>query len=384
MVLRWNAIALQTIRLEKATPPVAARSLAIMHLAVYDSVMAVAQTHEPYLVNITAAPGTSPEAAAAAAAHQVLVALHPKQREYLDAMLRTCWLDIPRTAARDQGAELGRSIADKMLEARKTDNADLESKFGYKNEPGKWQPTAPQFQQALLPHWGYVKPFAIKKGTQYEPPAPPSFKSDAFATAYHEVKKLGGKDSRFRTKEQTDIAHFWADNVGTVTPPGHWNQIAQGIAVQRGNTLAENARLFAHLNIALSDTAVLCWVIKFTFEYWRPITAIRVEDPNWTPLLTTPPFPAYTSGHSTFSGAASALLAHSFGSDKIEFSTTSDDLPGMTRKFASLSSAAEEAGMSRIYGGIHWQFDNTEGLRVGRTLGAYVYRNTLQPRKSGR
>jgi hypothetical protein len=380
MVLKWNDIALQTIRLDRSPPPVAARNLAIMHLSIYDTVMALERTHQPYLVEVTPQPGASAEAAAAAAAHRALTALYPKQREFLDAMLKSCLTDLPANQSRAEGAELGRFVADKMLQSRREDNADLESKFIYKREPGLWQPTAPQFQEALLPHWGYVKPFAIKKGTQYQPPGPPALKSDAFADAYHEVKRLGGKESVARTKEQTEIAHFWADNVGTVTPPGHWNRIAQSIALERGNTLAENARLFAHLNMSLSDAGVLCWVIKFTFEFWRPITAIQFEEPKWMPLLTTPPFPAYTSGHSTFSGAGASVLAQSFGNDKIRFSTTSDDLPGVTRKFESLWSAAEEAGMSRIYGGIHWQFDNVDGLRVGKTLGEYVYKNTLQPR----
>jgi hypothetical protein len=243
--------------------------------------------------------------------------------------------------------------------------------------------TPPQFQAALLPEWGRVRAFAIKKGTQYRPPAPPALTSAAYADAYHEVKKLGGKQSDGRTEEQTQIAHFWADNAGTVTPPGHWNKIAQTIAQDRNLTLAENARLFAHLNIALADAGILCWVIKFTFDYWRPVTAIHHADREdaWMPLLQTPPFPAYVSGHSTFSSAAASVLAHSFGTDDVRFATTSDGLPGKTRAFTKLSAAAEEAGMSRIYGGIHWQFDNTEGLKVGRTLGEYVYKNTLQPRR---
>lgn len=382
MVLKWNDIALGAIRSDRSPPPLAARNLAIMHLAMYDVVMAIEKTHQPHLVEATVPAGASAPAATAAAAHRVLTALYPKQREYFDAMLKIQWTDLPANQARDHGAELGRGVADKWLEARRDDNADLQSRFDYQRAPGFWQPTAPQFKEALLPHWGYVKPFAIKKGTQYQPPMPPSLKSEEFAFAYHEVKRLGAKDSKTRTKEQTEIAHFWADDLGTVTPPGHWNKIAQTIALERGNSLAENARLFAHLNMSLSDAGVLCWVIKFTMEFWRPITAIRIEDPNWTPLLTTPPFPAYTSGHSTFSAAGASVLIHSFGGDKIRFSTTSDDLPGVTRKFESIWSAAEEAGMSRIYGGIHWQFDNTEGLKVGRTLGEYVYKNTLPPRTS--
>jgi hypothetical protein len=383
MVLKWNEVALEAIRRDRTPPPIAARNLAIMHLSIYDAVMAIERTHQAYLCDVEAVKGLSAEAAVAAAGHRVLVALYPKQREGLDAAMARCWSELPRTEAREGGGELGRLVADRVMEARNDDGADRTGKYSYKNKLGYWIPTAPAYQDALLPEWGYVKPFAIKKGTQYQPPGPPALSSPAFADTYHEVRRLGGKDSVARTEEQTMIAHFWADNAGSVTPPGHWNQIAQSIALERGTTLAENARIFAHLNLALHDAGILCWVIKFTFEFWRPITAIREAERNekWTPLLETPPFPAYVSGHSTFSSAAAAVLAQSFGADKITFSTTSDGLPNVTRKFTSIWAAAEEAGMSRIYGGIHWQFDNTDGLQVGRTLGEYVVRTTLQPRQ---
>jgi len=394
MVLKWNEIALEAIRAERTPPPVAARNLAIMHLAIYDAVMAIERTHQPYLVDVTAAPGTSREAAVATAAHRTLVALFPRERETFDKALARSWLEVPAGPGRDNGAELGNYVAQQMLEARCNDNSAEIGKYTQKTFAGAWRPTAPQFKDALLPEWGYVKPFAIKKGTMYRPAGPPGLSSLQYAAAFNEVKRLGGKHSELRTKEQTEIAHFWADDAGTVTPPGHWNRIAQSIARDRRNTLAENARLFAHLNISLADAGVLCWVIKFTFDFWRPITAIREMSPSpptplpqgargeidWTPLLNTPPFPAYVSGHSTFSSAAAASLAESFGGDKVRFATTSDDLPGVTRKFDSLWAAAEEAGMSRIYGGIHWKFDNVDGLKVGKTLGEYVSKNTLLPR----
>lgn len=383
MVHKWNEAILQAIRIDRTAPPVAARNLAIVHLSIYDAVMAIERTHQPYLTDATALAGASAEAAVAASAHRALVALYPKQREYFDAQLRICWADLPRTQRRDEGAELGRFIADRMLEARRADGSNKNGKQAYKKIAGSWQPTAPGFRDALLPDWGWVEPFAIKKGTQYRPAEPPALTSEEYTAAFHEVKRLGGKDSKDRSDDQTQIAHFWADNAGTCTPPGHWNMIAQDIARERRLTLSENARLFAHLNIALADAGILCWVIKFTFDFWRPITAIHEADKNddWMPLLETPPFPAYVSGHSTFSSAGAAVLAQSFGTDRIAFATTSDGLPGVTRKFTSLSQAADEAGMSRIYGGIHWQFDNVEGLKVGRTLGEYVYRNTLQVRR---
>jgi membrane-associated phospholipid phosphatase len=383
MVLKWNEIALATIRADKSPPPIAARNLAIMHTSIYDAVMAIARTHEPYLVDLQAPAGVSMEAASAAAAHWVLAAQYPRQRDYFDDALARCWKELPNDAAVEEGARLGRLVADRMLQARRHDGSSEAGSYSFKRNPGSWQPTAPHFKDALLPGWGHVKPFAIKPGTQHRPPGPPALASEAFRAAYEEVRRLGGKDSTARTPEQTQIALFWADDAGTVTPPGHWNKIAQAIALDRGNSLPENARLFAHLNMSLADAGILCWVIKFTFDFWRPVSAIAYTDrrDDWMPLLNTPPFPAYVSGHSTFSSAAASVLAQTFGTDKITFATTSDDMPGVTRKFDSLWAAAEEAGMSRIYGGIHWQFDNTDGLHVGRTLGEYVVRNTLKRRE---
>ncbi len=383
VVLRWNETALQAIRADRSPPPIASRSLAIMHIAIYDAVMAVERTHQHYLVDLTAEPGTSSEATAAAAAHRCLVTLYPKQREYFDAVLIRCLAEIPRDSRSEQGITLGRQVAERILAARQDDGATATGTHEVRNVIGAWQPTGPHYRKALLPDWGRVTPFAIRKGTQYQPPPPPELSSAEFAAAFHEVKRLGRKTSRDRTPEQTQIAHFWEGNAGTMTPPGQWNKIAQGIALDRKTSIAENARIFAHLNITLADAAILCWVIKFTFDFWRPSTAIAYSENTsdaWTPLLENPPFPAYVSGHSTFSGAAASVLARSFGTDKIRFGAVSDDVPGVTRSFDSLWSAAEEAGMSRIYGGIHWQFDNREGLNVGRRLGDYVYRSALRPR----
>jgi membrane-associated phospholipid phosphatase len=235
-----------------------------------------------------------------------------------------------------------------------------------------------------------VAPFAMRPGTQYKVPGPPPLASPAYTAAFREVKALGGKCNSQRNEDQTQIALFWADIAGTATPPGHWNQIAQTVARQRGTTLAENARLFALLNMTLADAGIYCWIIKFNFGFWRPVTAIRRAnedgnpgtdpDPCWEPLIETPPFPSYTSGHSTFSGAAACLLANFFGADNIRFTSASDGLPGVTRTYEGFWPAAEEAGMSRIYGGIHYQFDNVDGLLAGKELGQFVYRNYLQQR----
>ena len=217
---------------------------------------------------------------------------------------------------------------------------------------------------------------------------PPALNSAAYADDFNLTKQLGAKNSTARTAEQTTIAHFWADSPGTVTPPGHWNVIARELAVQRGNSMEENARLFALLNIAQADAGILCWDCKYACNLWRPITAIQNADldenpateknAKWTPLLATPPFAEYTSGHSTFSSAGVAVLAAFFGSDHIPFTTTSEDVPGVSRSYASFSEAAEEAGMSRIYGGIHFMSANTQGLLSGSRLGQFVMENFLK------
>jgi membrane-associated phospholipid phosphatase len=197
----------------------------------------------------------------------------------------------------------------------------------------------------------------------------------------------GPLSSTTRTAEQTQIANFWADGSGTETPPGHWNTIAQNVGLSRHNTLEENAHMFALLNMALADAGIACWDSKYAYNFWRPVTAIlnadldhnpaTPEDPFWTPLLVTPPFPSYVSGHSTFSSAASTVLTFLFG-NHVHFSTSSDALPGVQRTFTSFVQAAQEAGQSRIFGGIHFQFDNQDGLTLGKAVGIWVFRHFLK------
>jgi hypothetical protein len=217
--------------------------------------------------------------------------------------------------------------------------------------------------------------------------------SAAYAAAFNETKSLGDTNSTTRTPDETLYAHFWADVPGhSVTPPGHWNEIAENIALNKNLDLVDNARLFGLLNIGLADAAINCWVAKYVYNYWRPITAIRdpraseinpatTSDPNWTPLWNTPNFPSYTSGHSTFSGTACAILTSLFGA-KTHFTIGSDDMPGYTRAFKSFTQAANEAGESRVVGGIHFQFDNTSGLSAGTRLGTYIAKRFLLPREA--
>jgi membrane-associated phospholipid phosphatase len=392
MVLRWNDVLLDAIRADRTAPPLAARNMAIVHIAVYDAVNAIYQTHEPYAVKRQGPREASPEAAVAAAAHRTLVELFPLQRASFDAALEASLADVPDGPAENKGVALGRSVAQHILDIRSDDGASDMVTYTISNEPGDWQPTPPAFQQTpALPQWPYVVPFAMTGGSQFRPPPPPDLTSAEYAASFNEVKEIGDRDSTTRTAEQTPIAQFWINGPGTATPPGHWNEVAQVVAVSQGNSLAENARLFALLNIAVADAGIVSWDCKYEFDLWRPVTAIRaadldenpdtVADPEWTPLIVTPPFPAYTSGHSTFSAAAAAVLADFYGTD-IPFTLQSETVDADDRSFTSFWQAAEESGISRIYGGIHWDFDNVQGLQTGESLGRFVVDNFLRPRAS--
>lgn len=388
-VLQWNEAALQAIKAAKTPPPLAARHLAILHIAMVDAVAGVRHTCRPFEVEVDAPLGTSAEAAAAGAAHRVLIELYPDRTRQFDALLGRSLADLDDDDSVKKGLTLGRYVAKEVLVWRAEDGADREVRFTPKRGPGEWTPTPPAFAKPLAPHWPTLTCFALRRGYQFRADGPPKLTDKAYAEAFDEVKRLGAKDSKVRTAEQTEIALFWADGEGTVTPPGHWNRIAQSVARDRRLALDENARLFALLNVALADVGIACWDCKYHFRFWRPVHGIREAetdgnpetdaDREWEPLLVTPPFPAYTSGHSSFSGAAATILAAVLGSDRVRFRTTSEGLPGVSRQFTSFWAAAEEAGMSRIYGGIHWQFDNTDGLAGGKKVAEHVLAHCLKP-----
>lgn len=393
MVLDWNDYALEAIRTASSAPPVASRALAITHAAIYDSVNSIYQTNQKYYTQLSgySPANTSAAAAVAAAGYNSLLALYPGQAATLLATYNASIGAIVDTPARKaQGEALGQQVAAAMVQLRSTDgwNVPLNPPYAPTNPPvaGHWQPTPTAFAPFLLPQWGGVTPFTMTSNTQFRQEAPPLLDSPRYTAEFNEVKSLGKSDSSTRTPDQTQIAFFWLDGAGTETPPGHWNSIAQTVAMSKNTTLAENARLFALLNLAEADAAIAAWDMKLYYDFWRPITAIHAADtdgnndtagdPSWTPLVNTPPFPGYTSGHSNFSGASSTILAELFG-DNTAFSSTSDDLPGVTRYFTSFSQAALEAGRSRIYAGIHFECDNEFGLKAGGELGEYVFANYL-------
>src|SRR5213594_1393129 len=278
VVTDWNNSALDAIRAGNTNPPIASRSLAILHVSIHDAVNGIARTHEPFLVQSAVPASASREAAASAAAHEALVNLFPATASSFDTLYAAILAAIPDGPQKTAGIVWGEFVANQILAARANDgsNAIVQPPGG--SGPGVWVPTPPAFLPYLLPQWGFVVPFAMSSNSQFHPPGPPSLDSEQYAADYNEVKELGAAVGSTRTEEQTQIALFWADGAGTETPPGHWNSIAQTIADMQGNTLEENARLFALLNLAMADAAVCAWDAKYAFNFWRPVTAIRKAD----------------------------------------------------------------------------------------------------------
>ena len=388
-VVAWNAVALEAIRESKTSPPVASRDLAILQVSVYDAVNSIAPTGRAHGVRVKAPAGTSLAAAVSGAADEALSALFPNQTALFNTALSQSLSTLPSSRGTVSGLALGKTVADQELALRANDGSKVAASYTPSTQAGLWQPTPPANAPALLPGWGNVTPFVLTSESQFRPAGPPAITSAAYAAALNQVESLGAKNSTTRTADQTQIALFWADGGGTETPPGHWNAIAEQVATSRHDSIVKDARVFAMLDTALADAAIACWNTKFTANLWRPITAIRLADtdnnpattadPSWTPLLATPPFPSYVSGHSTFSAAAATILSAVYGPNT-HFNATSDGLPGVTRSFKSFNDAANEAGMSRIYGGIHFSFDNRDGLALGRSIGDYVVKHAFRVR----
>jgi len=396
VVLKWNRILLDSIRAERTLPPVAARGLAMMHVAIYDALNQIEGSHTPYGYTF---PGVrvvapSPNVSAATAAYIVASHLYPSREAIFRQAWQNCFATGDGATRNAAGVVWGSYVGNLVIAFRRFDGSSNSVPYTPSGIVGRWKPTPTAFAPAVLPHWRYVRPFGVSNVLFYRPVAPPGLQTVQFATAYNEVKRLGAVNSTTRTADQTQIAFFWEDGPGSVTPPGHWQVIAQGLSTQFRLTRVQNARLFALLSITQADAAISCWDAKYVYDYFRPVTGITersstrsdvVIDTTWRPLLPTPAFPAYSSGHSTFSGASARILELYFGTNNISFSGPSPDpqrwpqLNGVVRSWRSLSQAAEEAGMSRIYGGIHWQFDNTTGQRSGRAIADSAFDIHMRP-----
>ena len=377
---------LQAIALSQPSspPPVATRAMAIESLAVFNAVSAIEGT-PGYLVSLTAPEDASVVAAAAQAAHDALVHLFPAQSAMFDTQLTLSLGAVADGQSESDGIAVGAQAAAAMIALRADDGWNVPVAYTPGTDPGMWQPTPPGYLPAAAPQWADLDPFALLSPDQFLPEGPPELTSREYAKALKQVQSLGDADSTLRTPEQTEIAEYW--HYGPRTPPGHWNDIATDVAEAEGLSLTETAQLLATLNVAEADAIIAVWDAKYIYEAWRPVTAIQnadeignrwvSQDPDWLPLLVTPNFPEYVSAHSAISAAAAEVLTAFFGKH-YEFSFTAPAPTYATREFDSFWDAANEAGMSRIYGGIHFSFSNEDGLALGEDVADWVLESFAQ------
>jgi membrane-associated phospholipid phosphatase len=384
VVVQWNRTLLSLVQTPGAQPATIqpTRDFAIMGAAVYDAVDATDPDHPQYLLHLKARHGASPDAAAAQAAHDVLVALFPKASAQLDQQLAGNLGGLRADQARSDGVKVGAQAAAALLQIRAADgSAAPPPPYQSTGVAGDYRPTPPGFAAPVFTHWAAVHPFVLPSGNQFRPPPPPALSSPAYATAINEIKSLGQDISTSRTAEQTTIGKFWAAPI-----QNYWNAITEQVAIAHRDDIDATARTFALLNLGLADATIALYDAKYTYRLWRPITAIRLAgtdgnplttpDPTWTPLATTPADPSYPGAHSTLSAAAAAILAARYG-NHVSFTVTSPTLPGVTRSFDSLVAAATEAGLSRIYADLHTRLDHEAGLTLGDQIGRYTLGHAL-------
>jgi membrane-associated phospholipid phosphatase len=359
-----------------------------MHAAIYDAVNAVDGTHKPYLVRLSASRFASQEAAAAAAAHEVLVKLYPNFQAPLDAQLQQALAQLP-TERKTEGITIGNTVADRILALRSNDGSNAQPiQYVFGNDPGDYQSTPTNFpKQPQFTHWSRVTPFALESANQFRPGGPPKLTSDRYADAFDQVKSLGIAGGTAATADEALTGRFWNGAI-----QNYWNEIAQTASLGHDLTTAENARLFALLNLSFADGVIAFYDAKYTYNFWRPVTAIRAAatdgdpdteaDPNWLPEVgNTTPDPSYPGAHAVISAAGAEVLISFFHKCHFEFNVTSEVLPGADpRSFASFPAAAEEATLSRIFAGVHFLFDLTTGRRLGNDVADFVVDNFLTSR----
>jgi hypothetical protein len=388
IAITWNELAYQTANdFDQLRSFFGVRAIAMVHLAMHDALNAIDARYESYAY-ATPSPHAQPIAAAAQAAHDVLVALYPAQQATLDSALASSLAGVREGRAKRLGIALGQASAAAILAARQGDGTDVPGSYTPGSDPGDYQYTPPwdQFQFVLQPGFAQAKPFGLRSPDQHRPPPPPPLSSAAYTAAYREVKAVGATNSTVRTPDQTHYGAWWAE-----AGESSFNRLGRQLARARGLDLWATARMFALLNISLIDGYISVWDAKFHYDTWRPYTAIRAADSDgnsgtepdlaWTSLRTTPPFPEYPSGHAADCAAAAVIFADVFGSDHVPFTLDSTTAPpdALYRSFDGFSQAARECGESRIVIGFHFRFAIDAGLALGEHDGAYIAAHHLRP-----
>jgi hypothetical protein len=380
-VLEWNEIMMTAYAGQN--PVNDARLAAITQLAVFEAVNATTREYQPYLGSVLALPGASTEAAAIAAAHAVIRAYAPQHQQMLSERREASLAAIANGPAKEAGIAVGEAAAAAMLALRANDgSAPAETHIPTSTAPGEWQLT-PGCTSGALAHWRHLMPFGIGNPRHFRLDPPPALQSTRYARALNEIKRVGGVNSDARPKDRADVAQFYA----VMLPVRVWNPVVKQVAIAQGRSLTHTARALALVNMAMSDAFIGVFDAKYRYRMWRPVTAIRnahldgnfftVADPDFTPFVTTPCHPSYASAHASSSYAARAVLDRIYGKRGHFITMPGNVVPGVNLQYTSFEQITRDIDDARIYGGIHFRFDQEAGAQLGEHVGSHVYRENL-------
>lgn len=378
-IMDWNANA-EAIGIEKQLPNAAnARSQAMLHLAMFEAINAIEKRYAPYQLKLEAESATSRESAASAAAYGILSALYPDQKADLDATLVASLAGIAESEAKVKGIELGKKAAAGILALRINDGSDIPENYRPFTVPGVYVPTAMPIELTS----SRITPFAMQTGTQFRPAPPPPLNSEVWTRDLNEIREVGSRGSTTRTAEQTTMARFWF-----VTGPRTYNPIVRQVASFRKMDLVDCARLYALTSIAGVDAFISVFDAKYTYNLWRPVTAIRNADltsnpatpreASWQPLGTTPMHPEYPCAHCIVAAAVSTVLQSIAGNEMGEITLVSPNAPVVTRKWSRLQDYSDEVSNARIYAGFHYRFSTEVGKEMGQKIGELTVATQLR------
>lgn len=372
-VTDWHEHMLTALKNAGVNPVVSTRDAALVSAAVFDAVNGIERRYEPIHFPATAPRGASKRAAAVQAAYVILLARLPAQADDLTAKRNASLAAIGSGKSSSQGVEWGQTVAEAILEWRSTDGfTPAPPAYFGGEEPGRWRPTPPGFASGAAPQFATMTTWGIEAPDQFRPLGPPALDSLEYWLDYEETRQTGSVDNPMRSEDETDACFFWNSTTATF----FWNRVALDLAAGDDADLSANARLFARLNLAVADGLIACWDAKYHFEFWRPITAIQLADPDWEPLFATPAHPEYVSGHSSLSGAAAAVLVEYFG-DETPFVLESQVDPQWLRYYPSFSAAMDELADARVFAGIHFRTACDDGLILGGEVAGHILDNLM-------
>ena len=382
VVTDWNQTAIAAMKVANVVGNPWTRNMAMMHVAMSDAVNSVQKKYAIYAPGVGPVPGASAEAAAAAAAHAVLLKQLPNQKALIEQAYEASTKDIPEGAAKKDGIAIGEKCAAAIIADRASDGTSVPDTYRPITTPGTWIPTtAPIFAE-----YARATPWVMKSADQVRPPPPPDLKSELYARDYNETKEIGGAKSTKRTAEQTAAVKFWTQqNFGPA-----WQEAARQLSAARNLSLADNARLFALLNMGTANTFITDWDAKFTYNFWRPITAIRngdqdgndatERDAGWAPLNATPMHPEYPSQAAIMAGVSMGIFEGLLGRDLSVPIVVSDLVdPKVQRRYANAQAMSDETRDVRIWGGIHFRSSLDVGYQMGRKIAEFLIENSLKP-----